>query len=83
MEKKSKGTERVNEEGAIETKVDTIDIQSPPGENKEPKVENVGVVHLTHDRPNTGNKGGVLAGAAEAATKAVQAVKDSMSGSNK
>lgn len=38
---------------------------------------------LTHDRPNTGNKGGVLAGAAEAATKAVQAVKDSMSGSNK
>lgn len=84
----TKGTERINEEGAIETKVETVDVKSPPGENKEPRMKNVGVVHLTHDARNSGNKGaGVLAGAADAVAEAFQSAKDATSdrghGSNK
>ncbi|XVE55830.1 hypothetical protein DITRI_Ditri03aG0188900 [Diplodiscus trichospermus] len=77
----TKGTERISEQGANEIKVETVDIQSPPGENKEPRMENVGVVHLTHDGSSSGNKGGVLAGAADAVGKAFQATKDAISGS--
>ncbi|XVF39872.1 hypothetical protein PTKIN_Ptkin01aG0067700 [Pterospermum kingtungense] len=66
--------------GAIETK-ETVDIQSPPGENKEPRMKNVGVVHLTRDDRNSNKKeGGVLAGAADAAAKAFQYAKDAISG---
>ncbi|KAE8725728.1 putative l-asparaginase [Hibiscus syriacus] len=72
----TKGTERLNEEGTSEIRVDTVDIQSPPGENKEPRMKNVGVVHLTRDTPNTSDK----AGAADAAPKAFQSAKDSISG---
>ncbi|GMJ15339.1 hypothetical protein HRI_005203100 [Hibiscus trionum] len=64
----TKGSERINEEGATEIRVDTVDIQSPPGENKEPRMETVGVVHLTRDKHNTGDKGP----AAEATEKAFQ-----------
>ncbi|XWS24186.1 hypothetical protein CRYUN_Cryun28dG0079300 [Craigia yunnanensis] len=75
----TKGTERINERGAIETKVETVDIQSPPGENKEPKMKKVGVVHLTRDGRNSGNKG-VLSGAADAVAKAFRSAKDAISG---
>ncbi|XVF36339.1 hypothetical protein REPUB_Repub19eG0049900 [Reevesia pubescens] len=78
------GTEKINEQGAIETKVETVDIQFPPGENKEPRVKNVEVVHLTRD---SDDKGGVLAGAADAVAEAFQSAKDTISscghGSNK
>ena len=60
--------------------METVDIQSPPGENKEPKIKDVGVVHLTRDGRNSGNKGGFLAGAADAVAKAFQSAKDAISG---
>ncbi|OMP03910.1 hypothetical protein COLO4_10112 [Corchorus olitorius] len=72
----TKGTEKVNEQGAIETKVETVDVQLPPGDNKEPRMKNVGVVHLTHD---SGNKG-VMAGAADAVSRAFNSAKDAVSG---
>ncbi|KAK8601150.1 hypothetical protein V6N13_059118 [Hibiscus sabdariffa] len=72
----TKGSERINEDGATEIRVETVDIQSPPGEKKEARMENVGVVHLIHDKPNTGDKGGT----AEATPKPFQSAKDSISG---
>ncbi|XP_062160210.1 uncharacterized protein LOC133867456 [Alnus glutinosa] len=47
---KSKETEEVNEQGEIETKVETVDYRSPAGrDEEEPTKEKVEVIHLTRD----------------------------------
>ncbi|GLT58885.1 hypothetical protein SLA2020_317450 [Shorea laevis] len=78
------GTEGINEGGAIETKVETVDYKSLPGkEHEEPRKEKVGVVHLTHERGKSATTaGGVLAGPADAAAKALKSAKDAISGSS-
>lgn len=73
----TKGTKEINEQGAVETRVETADIQAPPGENKEPRMKDMEVVHLTR---NSGNEGGVLAGLAEAVANAFHSAKDAISG---
>ncbi|KAK6139023.1 hypothetical protein DH2020_027234 [Rehmannia glutinosa] len=54
----SKGTERINDEGAVEINVETVDYRTPPGGDKEPHKENVEITHLTRtdESPDTGNK---------------------------
>ncbi|KAF5736085.1 hypothetical protein HS088_TW14G00219 [Tripterygium wilfordii] len=79
----SKGTERINEQGAVETKVETVDYQSPAGEDKDPRLEKVGVVHLRRDDGRSGNKGGVLAGAAAAVANTFKSAKNAIVGSGK
>lgn len=69
------GTEEINDEGAIETKVTTTDYRTSAGET-EPKPEKVGVVHLSHgdiSKP----KGGILTGVADTVVKTVESTKDS------
>ncbi|KAJ4701697.1 D-3-phosphoglycerate dehydrogenase [Melia azedarach] len=75
----TKGTEELNEQGAIETKVETTDYRSPAGEDREPTKEKVGVVHLTRNK----GSGGVLASAANAVSKTLQSGKDTVWGSSK
>ncbi|XVF64122.1 hypothetical protein PTKIN_Ptkin09bG0142000 [Pterospermum kingtungense] len=75
------GSEFINEQGAVEIKVETDDKQSQVVENKEPGMENLGVVHLTRDGHNSGTKGGFLASEADAVAKASQSAKDAISGS--
>lgn len=76
------GTGYVNEEGAIETKVETVDYRSSAGENREPTKEKVGVVHLTRNNGASGTGGGFLARTADAVSKTVQAAKDKVWGSS-
>lgn len=78
------GTEFINEQGAIQIKVETDDKQSPALENKEPGMEDVGVgVNLNRDGPNSGAKGGVVASAVDAIAKASESAKHVISGSVK
>ncbi|MCD7471738.1 hypothetical protein HAX54_012371 [Datura stramonium] len=52
----SKGTERINEEGAEEIKVDAINYKSSAGhEQEEPQKENVKITHvpLTYEKRGT------------------------------
>ncbi|KAK6256544.1 hypothetical protein QUC31_000003, partial [Theobroma cacao] len=77
IERAIPGTKEINEQGAVETRVETADIQAPPGENKEPRMKDMEVVHLTH---NSGNEGGVLAGLAKAVANAFHSAKDAISG---
>ncbi|KAL1540376.1 hypothetical protein AAHA92_24735 [Salvia divinorum] len=58
----SKGNERVNDEGVVERKVETVDCRKPAGE-EEPHPEKVAVTHLVHD-DNSGS-GGAAAKVAE------------------
>ncbi|EEF52346.1 uncharacterized protein LOC8288554 [Ricinus communis] len=75
----TQGTERVNEEGAIETTVDTIDYRTPAGAD-EPRKENVGVVHL---KRNKEEDSGVLARTAAAVTNTIESAKDAIVGKSK
>lgn len=78
------GSEEINEEGAIETKVEAVDYRSPSNQqqDEQPKKEHVSVVHLTRKKPPHSGRG-VLVGAAEAVGNAVQSVKDATSGGGK
>ncbi|KAK6938638.1 hypothetical protein RJ641_032146 [Dillenia turbinata] len=74
----TKGTERVNEEGAVERKVETVDYRSSPGEAQEPGVARVTLTHEPHH-----SRGGVLAGAAAAISKTFQSAKNTITGKGK
>ncbi|KAJ7958202.1 D-3-phosphoglycerate dehydrogenase [Quillaja saponaria] len=80
----TKGSEFANEQGAVETKVETVDYRSPAGEDKEPTKEDIEIVHLSkNDQIGSGTKGGPLASAAAAVADTFQSVKDTLSGSGK
>ncbi|KAG8377469.1 hypothetical protein BUALT_Bualt08G0036200 [Buddleja alternifolia] len=74
----SKGTERVNDEGAVEINVETVDYRSPPGHEQEPEKEKVEVTHLarTDDEPGTGN---IMAEAAGKVAEKIQSAKEAVS----
>ncbi|KDP41684.1 hypothetical protein JCGZ_16091 [Jatropha curcas] len=78
----SQGTERVNEEGAIETKVDTVDYRSSAAQ-EEPNKEKVGVVHLTRQKRDSGSGDGILARTAAAVTNTLRSAKDAVVGRGK
>ncbi|KAI3465312.1 hypothetical protein Pfo_021975 [Paulownia fortunei] len=67
----SKGTERINEEGAVEVNVETVDYRTPPGRDKEPQKEKVEVTHLIRpdDKPGTGKVAEKLQSAKEAVSQ--------------
>ncbi|KAK9285984.1 hypothetical protein L1049_025187 [Liquidambar formosana] len=74
----NKGNETVNAQGAVETKVDTIDYRSSAGQGQEQR--NVQVIHQSH--PTAGDSaasGGVLAGAAAAVASTLQSAKEAIS----
>lgn len=76
---KSKGTEEENDQGAIETKLETVDYRSPAGtEDKEAEKEKVAVVHLMRDDGRSGGGGGFLRGAADAVAKSLKATKEAV-----
>ncbi|CAN1191930.1 hypothetical protein LINPERHAP2_LOCUS41282 [Linum perenne] len=75
----TKGTERVNEEGEIETKVETVDHRSSAGEGVAGR-EKVGVVHLRRDNKDSSSGGGVLAGAAAAVSNTFKSAKEAIMG---
>lgn len=76
-----KGSEKLNEEGAIETKVDTIDQRSPPGQNQlEPTNERTTVVHLTRKQAHGS---GVTGSAAAAVGNALGSARDAVFGKGK
>lgn len=49
------GSERINDEGDVEIKVETVDHRSPAGEKSEPKDEKVEITHVfpSDDKPGT------------------------------
>ncbi|PON84690.1 hypothetical protein TorRG33x02_195170 [Trema orientale] len=77
----SRGKEEINEGAAVESKVNTVDYRTPPGEEgKEPKEEGVQVVHLTRKGAGSASSGGgVLAKAAAAVANTLQSAKDAIS----
>lgn len=78
-----KGTEKKNEEGAVETKVDTVDYSWPAGHSKEeePNKDKVEVVHLTNPKDDShGGAAGLVTDAAAAVASKVQSAKDAISG---
>ncbi|CAN0922369.1 Probable carbohydrate esterase At4g34215 [Linum grandiflorum] len=77
----SQGEERLNEEGAIETKVETVDHRSSAGEG-EPGTQKVGVVHLRRNDKNkeSSGVGGVLAGTAAAVSNTFKSAKEAIMG---
>ncbi|KAM5565768.1 hypothetical protein ABKV19_019674 [Rosa sericea] len=82
----SKGTEGVNEQGGVETKVETVDFRSPAGEDKEPVKEKVEILHEIKDGgANSGNTGaaGFVGKAAIAVADTFQSAKDAVSGKPK
>lgn len=74
----SKGYERVNDQGAVERKVESVDYRWQAGQDQ-PKKENVEVVHEIHDGGDSAAGGGVVAGAAAKVTDAFQSAKDAIS----
>lgn len=77
-----KGSEKVNEEGAIETKVDTVDQRSPPEQPS--RNEKTTVVHLTRKQDTDGGGGrGVFGGAVAAVANSFRSAKDAMFGKGK
>lgn len=78
-----KGAEKKNEEGAVETKVDTVDYSWPAGHSKEeePNKEKVEVVHLSQPKDDSsGGAAGLVTDAAAAVASKVQSAKDAISG---
>ncbi|KAJ8763292.1 hypothetical protein K2173_026193 [Erythroxylum novogranatense] len=80
---KTKGTEKINEEGATETRVDTVDHRLQAGQEGEPHHEKVGVVHLTRHKRDSGGGGGLLSTAAAAVTNTFKSARDAVMGSGK
>ncbi|KAG5251238.1 hypothetical protein IMY05_002G0108400 [Salix suchowensis] len=76
---KTQGTERINEEGEAETKVETVDHRTSAGQG-EPTDEKVGVVHLTRNKRGSGSGGGFLSSAAAAVTNTFKSAKDAIMG---
>ncbi|CAK9144196.1 unnamed protein product [Ilex paraguariensis] len=75
------GTERMNDDGTVEIKVETVDYRSPAGDDEVPKKENVEVTHLirTDDGDNR-STGKVMADADAAVTSNLQSAKEAISG---
>ncbi|XP_024020660.1 uncharacterized protein LOC21392621 [Morus notabilis] len=73
-------TEIENEQGEVETKVNTVDYQSSAGQGQQKR--DVQVIHKSHPSENSTTTGGgsVLSSAATAASAAVQSSKDALSG---
>ncbi|KAA8537794.1 hypothetical protein F0562_027626 [Nyssa sinensis] len=82
-----KGTEEINEQGEVETKVETVDYRSPLGHDSETKKVDVEVIHLTRKDETPGSRGGsgggIMACAAAAAADTVRSAKDAISGRGK
>lgn len=78
-----KGSEKINEEGAIETKVETVDERSPPGQSEEPRNEKTTVVHLTRKQGDDSQGRGVLGSAAAAVANTLRSAKDAIFGKGK
>ncbi|KAG6786485.1 hypothetical protein NC651_006093 [Populus alba x Populus x berolinensis] len=76
---KTQGTERINEEGEAETKVETVDHRTSAGQG-EPTDEKVGVVHLKRNTRDSGSGGGILSSAAAAVTNTFKSAKDAIMG---
>ncbi|KAL3505123.1 hypothetical protein ACH5RR_034964 [Cinchona calisaya] len=76
----AQGTERVNDEGVTEIKVDTVDYRSPPGQVQQTVKENVEVIHVKHPDDESGIGGGVVAGAAAKVAEKIQSAKETISG---
>lgn len=78
----SKVTETVNEEGAVETKVDTVDYRSLPGDNEgqASRKEKVQVTHVAGPDDKPGKGGGVVAGAAAKVAGTIQSAKEGILG---
>ncbi|OIT31362.1 hypothetical protein A4A49_22024 [Nicotiana attenuata] len=70
----SKGTERINEEGAVEIKVDATNYKTSVGHEEEPKKEDVKITHvpLTYEKRSTADS--VAAKVAEKLESAKEAV---------
>lgn len=69
----------VNEGGATEIKVDTVDYRSPPGKAQEPRKENVEVTHIKHADDKTVPGGGVIAEAVAKVAEKIQSTKETIS----
>ncbi|WCJ35485.1 hypothetical protein M5689_016740 [Euphorbia peplus] len=80
MSMNTQGSERVNEEGGIETKVETVDYRTPAGE-EEPTKGKVGVVHL--NRKGKDDEPGVLAKTTAAVTNTLKSAKEAIVGKSK
>lgn len=69
------GTERINEEGAVEINVEAVDYRRPPGRDKEPPhKEKVEVTHVIEEDENPG-PGNVVAGVAGKVAEKLQSSK--------
>lgn len=78
----TQGTEKINDEGVVETRVETVDFRSPAGKNEqEAEKRDVVVVHQNEDS-GTGTGGGrnVFVDAAAAVASKVRPGKDDSSG---
>ncbi|EYU25471.1 hypothetical protein MIMGU_mgv1a017269mg [Erythranthe guttata] len=76
----SKGTERVNDDGAVEIAVETVDYRTPPGLDKEPIPEKVEVTHVIHADDHSAGTAGVVAEAAVKVAEKIQSVKEAVTG---
>ncbi|XP_011069717.1 uncharacterized protein LOC105155524 [Sesamum indicum] len=77
----SKGTERINDEGAVEINVETVDYRKPAGRDKDAVEEKAEVTHLIRSdyKPGTGNVVAEAAGkVAEKLKSAEEAVSQSI-----
>uniref|UniRef100_A0A7N0ZU95 Uncharacterized protein n=1 Tax=Kalanchoe fedtschenkoi TaxID=63787 RepID=A0A7N0ZU95_KALFE len=82
----SKGTQeefRNNESGATEIKVETVDYRSPPGENQQPRKENVEIIHQIQDEGGPGVIGKGVAAVAHAVESAKKTVVGTKSDTTK
>ncbi|CAK7347490.1 unnamed protein product [Dovyalis caffra] len=77
----TQGKERINEEGSVETKVETVDHRSPAGQD-EPTKEKVGVIHLKRNKRDSGNEGGIFPSVAAALTNTFKSAKDAIMGAS-
>lgn len=63
--------------------METQDHRSPAGQDKEPKTENVTVVHLTRDEGRSSVGGSAMAGTATAAANTIRSAKEAIFGGGK
>ncbi|PIN13509.1 hypothetical protein CDL12_13867 [Handroanthus impetiginosus] len=76
----SKGTEKINDDGAVEINVETVDYRTPPGRDKEPHKEPVEVTHVIPADKEPAGSGNVVAETAAEVAEKLQSAKEAVSG---
>lgn len=71
------GTEKINEDGAVEINVETVDYRKPSGEDQEPEKEKVDITHVF--RPEDDKTGNVVTDAAGKVAEKLQSAKEAVS----